>query len=103
MNRRPNWMTLPLMVVAAVSLLSACHSKVEPAGSLPPSVQLNRVLVVPFMDMHSVYGENVAYTCPLYGQTSIIGKVAEGADGYMTRLLYGAMEAQQRFDLTPPG
>ncbi len=103
MNRRPNWMTLPLMVAAVFFLLTACHSRVEPPGSLPPSVQLKRVLVIPFMDMYSIYGEDVTYTCPLCGHTSITGEVAEGADDYLTRRLHGVMEARRRFELIPPG
>ncbi len=103
MNKRPNWMTLPLMVGAAFILLSACHSRVERLGSLPPTVKLKRVLVVPFMDMYSVYGENISYICPMRGHTSIIGEVVEGADDYMTNRLHGAMKDQQRFDLIPPG
>ncbi len=103
MIRRPNWLTLPLMIAAVLLLFSACHSRVEPPSSLPPSVTLNRVLVLPFMDMYSVYGDNVTYTCPLCGHTSITGEVAEGADAYLTRRLHGAMGARDQFELIPPG
>ncbi|MCP4692605.1 MAG: hypothetical protein GY859_31480 [Desulfobacterales bacterium] len=104
MDRTPNRMTIPFMVAAALFLFSACHSRVEPvAGTLPPSVELKRVLVTPFMDMSSVYGENTTYTCPLCGHTSLIGKVSEDADEYMTRRVYAAMEKRKQFELIPPG
>lgn len=102
MHKRPNRIILPL-AVAALLLISSCHSRVEPPGSLPPSVTLKRVLVAPFMDMYSVYGDNVTYSCSLCGHTYITGQVSEGADDYMTDRLFSSMKALNRFDLIPPG
>ncbi len=86
MYKTTNRMTLSVMIAASLFLFSACHSpRVEPVKTLPPSVQLKRILVTPFMDMYSVYGENVAYTCPVRGYTRVIGVVADEADDYMSR------------------
>jgi hypothetical protein len=85
-RRRPwAWITVAAVLWVAV----ACQSKVATLPKTPdpdmPSVE--RVAVMPFQDMRSLYGEGVAFRCPLCLKSFIIGDVKTGADVFLTNLL----------------
>ena len=63
---------------------------------------LEALAILPFKDMAAVYGENVNVRCALDGKTYTTGKVAEGAEGFLTDHLLQLIAERREFKLMPP-
>jgi hypothetical protein len=84
-----------------VMVLGACQSQVElPPSSYQPT-GIKRILVLPFKDMYTIYGENVSFRCPLCGSMNVVSQVSEGAAGKMTEHLSKLIRARGDLELIP--
>jgi hypothetical protein len=74
----------------------ACSRTTPRPKQLAPADRPAVVLVFPFMDMYSIYGDNVSYACKLCGTSMIISNVEEGADLFLTDALYDHLLKQRQ-------
>ena len=66
----------------------------EPAG-------IRRLLVLPFQDISSIYGENVSIRCQLCGKVFTIGQVEPEATQFLTKRLMEMLDRPNEFTLIP--
>jgi hypothetical protein len=97
----------PLALLLAVALYAAiggCQGRREPVRAVPATVDtgIQRVVLLPFVNMYRVYGKNVSFTCPLCGNTYLIDEVAEGGDQFMTDELLRRLLRRSSFETVPP-
>jgi len=65
------------------------------------SFRLERLLVLPLIDMSRIYGENVGVRCPLCGNIFTTGKVEPGAIEVLTAHLIAKLKRRNNFELIP--
>lgn len=81
--------------------LPGCQ-KAPPASMAPFSRQNTyRLLVIPFEDMTRLYGLDVTIRSPLSGRIFTTGKVAEGADDFLTDSLISFLDRRKSVQLIP--
>lgn len=97
-------MIVPLVLLAAMLTAGGCSStpKASPVV-LADSVSLKTVAVLPYIDMYSIYGQNVSFNCPLCGRSEMIDVVSDEADVFLTETLYELLKERGGYELIPPG
>ncbi len=92
---------LVYLLLAGMVLLSACGTgnmvNTEPA-TLPG---IEKILILPFEDMASVYGENTDVRCPVCGKVFTTGKVSQGAADMLTEQLFLILNKRKDIQLIP--
>ena len=95
---------LAATVVAVVLMpLGGCAPQKESPSILPDSVKLKTLAVMPYIDMYSIYGDNVAFNCPLCGRSEVIDVVEKGADEFLTQSVFTLLQQRGGYQLIPPG
>jgi TolB-like protein len=88
-------------LLTAMLLLSACETgnivKKEPQTL----VGIKKILILPFQDMASVYGENKDVRCPICGKVFTTGKVTQGAADMLTEQLFMILNQRKDIQLIP--
>ena len=93
---------IPTMVILSVLAIAGCAS--GPDQKPPPEpMALGDILVLPFQNMYKIYGKSVSFKCPLCGAVHMVGKVEEGADSFLTHLLYEKVKESRNFNFIGPG
>jgi TolB-like protein len=89
------------LLFTAMVLLSACGTgntvKKEPATMSG----IEKILILPFQDMASVYGENMDVRCPVCGKVFTTGKVSQGAADMLTEQLFLILNKRKDIQLIP--
>jgi PBP1b-binding outer membrane lipoprotein LpoB len=65
------------------------------------SSAIRRILVLPFQDVSSIYGENVSIRCQLCSSVFTTGKVEPTATQFLTKQLNEMLDRANNFDLIP--
>jgi len=100
--RKPSLLAL-IFLAAAISSLAACATQKAPTATMPGSVTVESLVVMPYIDMYKIYGDNISFNCPLCGRSEVISKVSEGADEFLTETLFAMLQQQGGYHLIPPG
>jgi hypothetical protein len=95
-----NYLT-KLFLVTGIVFLSACGTgnvvKKEPATVSG----IEKILILPFEDMASVYGENKDVRCPICGKVFTTGKVSQGAADMLSEHLFTILNKRTDIQLIP--
>jgi hypothetical protein len=68
----------------------------------PPNLSgIEKILVLPFKDMDSVFGKSVNGRCPVCGKVFTTGEVAESAAGMLTEHLFNSLKDRKDIELIP--
>jgi hypothetical protein len=90
-----------LFFVTGIVILSACGTgnvvKKEPATVSG----IEKILILPFEDMASVYGENKDIRCPICGKVFTTGKVSRGAADMLSEHLFTILNKRTDIQLIP--
>lgn len=80
----------------------ACSAKAPPPPEAPPEpIHIKKLLVIPFENMTSVYGENATVQCRLCGNIFTTGKVEKGADKMLTDHVASLLKSRKDLELVP--
>jgi hypothetical protein len=90
-----------LFLVTGMVFLFACGT-----GNIvtkePTAVSgIEKIVILPFEDMASVYGENQDVRCPICGKVFTTGKVSQGAADMLTEHLFGILNQRKDIQLIP--
>ena len=83
-------------------LLAACKTGVIMTEPLSPLDGIEKVLVVPFKDVSTVYGEENSARCPVCGRVFITGTIQEGSDVMLTRHLVSFIKSNTGINIIYP-
>jgi len=90
---------LKIVLLLCIIFISACKSQVvAPKAEAPPN-EIKKLLILPFQDMSSLYGENASVRCDLCGKVFATGRVEKGAGELLTEHLIALMKSQTGFEL----
>ena len=68
----------------------------------PPNLSgIEKILILPFKDMASVFGAGVNGRCPVCGKVFTTGETAENAAGMLTEHLFILLKDRKDFELIP--
>ncbi len=82
---------------------AACQKRVVRAEKDSPVLTApNRIVVLPFVDMYRLYGDNVSFRCPLCGSTYEIGPVVDDAVRVLTDRLVERLGALTQSKIVLP-
>lgn len=93
---------IKILLAIFVLLLPSCKTGQSLTNKEAQTFQLKKILFLPFKDMYVIYGNNAYFRCPLSGKVSIVGKVAEGANDFMTAKLISLFKSHKNYSLIPP-
>ena len=92
---------LKVFLLIGSMFLSACGGD-NIVTSKPPNLSgIKKILILPFKDMASVFGENMNGRCPVCGKVFTTGEVAEGAADMLTEHLFTLLKDRENFELIP--
>jgi TolB-like protein len=89
------------LLLTGMVLLSACGTgnMVNREPTTLPGIE--KILILPFEDMASVYGENMDVRCPVCGKVFTTGKVSQGAADMLTEQLFMILNKRKDIQLIP--
>ncbi len=85
----------------ALLLLAGCTPKVVPVASGAASFKVRKILILPFTDMASIYGQGESVRCPLCGSMLTTGPVKKGGVAFLTAKLKEMVEKKTGITLIP--
>lgn len=91
------------LIFSCLILLSGCSSNVLVKEKSLEPFKTGKILIIPFKDISSVYGENENVRCPVCGHVFITGEVAENASRILTDQLFILLQNQENTRLIPTG
>ena len=83
-------------------LLAACKAGVIMPEPLSPLVGIEKILVVPFKEVATVYGVENNARCPVCGKVFFTGTVQEGSDVMLTRHLVSFIKSNTDINIIYP-
>jgi len=94
---------MPYKLLACISLLffSACATQVDEPIKLSGTVNIKRLLILPFKNMSAIYGESNSLKSPLSGRVYLTGEVPEGATDFLTKNLKALIKSRTVFTVLP--
>jgi hypothetical protein len=92
---------LKVFLIICIVILSACGKDTIVKGTLPNLVGIKKILILPFKDMASVFGEGVNGRCPVCGKVFTTGEVAKDAADILTENLFNLLKDRKDFELIP--
>jgi hypothetical protein len=81
----------------------ACQPSLKKTQPVTSPYRLDTILVMPFTDMSSIYGEHMSVRCPICAKVFVTGKVKKSADSFLTDRLLALLKQRERIHLIPPG
>ncbi len=94
---------LRIGIITLILLLSACKSDVIIPETPIAKSGIEKLLILPFKDLSSLYGKNVSVRCPLCGNVFSTGDVGIVAVDVLTDRLISIIKSSKDFELIPPG
>jgi len=89
------------LLITGLFLLSVCQSH-SAATEVPSSAKRpEKLVVLPFKDMASIYGEGVSVRSPLSGKVFMTGKIVQGANEILEQHIISLLRARNDFILIP--
>jgi hypothetical protein len=91
------------MIASLIWFGLGCQKAIKPPNAdlfLPEAVK--RVLVLPFSNMTTIYGENTSIRSPLSGKVFYTGAVKKGSEEMLTNKLVSILDQKGEFHLIPP-
>ena len=89
------------LLITGLFLLSVCQSH-SAATEVPSSAKRpEKLVVLPFKDMASIYGEGVSVRSPLSGKVFMTGKIIQGANEILEQHIISLLRARNDFILIP--
>ncbi|MBL0699967.1 MAG: hypothetical protein JJV92_03675 [Desulfosarcina sp.] len=90
-----------LMAGMAFLVFSACAAQVDEPAKFSKTVQINKLLILPFKDMSAIYGKSNSVRCPLCGQVYLTGEVPKGAADFLTEHFTAIIKSRTDFTVIP--
>jgi len=90
-------------IITLILLLSACKSDVIIPEAPAAKSSIEKLLILPFKDLSSLYGKNVNIRCPLCGNVFSTGDVEMFAVDVLTDRLISIIKSRKDFEIIPPG
>lgn len=94
-------MPYKLIVYISLLLFSACATQVDKPIKLSGTVNIKRLLILPFKNMSAIYGESKSLKCPFRGQVYLTGEVPEGATAFLAKNLKVLIKSRTLFTVLP--
>jgi hypothetical protein len=92
---------LKVFIFTGIVFFSACGGD-NIVKEKPPNLSgLEKILILPFKDMASVFGESVNGRCPVCGKVFTTGEVPESAAGMLTEHLFILLKDRKDIELIP--
>lgn len=66
-------------------------------------IELGDILVIPFQNLNQSCGIDGSFRCPFFGSMHQVGEVREGADEFLTDLLFSKLKNEKKLNLIEPG
>lgn len=92
---------LKVFLLAGIVFLSACGGDNIVKEKPPNLYGIEKILILPFKDMASVFGESVNGRCPVCGKVFTTGEVAESAAGMLTEHSFILLKDRKGIELIP--
>jgi len=92
---------LKAFLLAVMVFFSACGGDTIVKGNPPNLIGIEKILILPFKDMATVYGESANGRCPVCGKVFTTGEVAEGAAVMLTEHLFDLLKDRKDIELIP--
>ncbi len=94
-------MLIKYFLLTGIVFLSACGGD-NVVKEKPPNLSgIEKILILPFKDMATVFGEGVNGRCPVCGKVFTTGEVAEGAAAMLTEHLFNLLKNRKDIELIP--
>jgi len=87
--------------LTGIVFLSACGGDNIVKEKPPNLYGIEKILILPFKDMASVFGESVNGRCPVCGKVFTTGEVAESAAGMLTEHSFILLKDRKGIELIP--
>jgi hypothetical protein len=97
-NKATAWIKIFLLTVMC---LPGCTKNIVTKENVLSTSGKEKILIFPFKNMATVYGENVNTRCPICGKVFMTGEVAEDADNMLTELLFVLLKDRKDIQLIP--
>jgi TolB-like protein len=98
-NKATAW--IKIFLLTGILCLPACTKNVVIKENILSTSGKEKILIFPFKNMASVYGENVNIRCPICGKVFMTGEVAEDADRILTEQLFDLLKDRKDIQLIP--
>ena len=92
---------LKVFLLTGMVFFSACGGDTIVKGNPPYLTGIEKILILPFKDMASVFGEGANGRCPVCGKVFTTGEVAEGAAAMLTEHLFDLLKDRKDIELIP--
>jgi len=92
---------LKVFLLTGIVFLSACGGDNIVKEKPPNLYGIEKILILPFKDMASVFGESVNGRCPVCGKVFTTGEVAESAAGMLTEHSFILLKDRKGIELIP--
>ncbi|MBW2199699.1 MAG: hypothetical protein JRF71_02540 [Deltaproteobacteria bacterium] len=89
------------LLITGLFLLSACQSHSTATENPSSTKRPEKLVVLPFKDMASIYGEGVSVRSPLSGKVFMTGEIVQGANEILEQHLISLLRARNDFILIP--
>ena len=92
---------LKVFLLAGIMFFSGCGGDYIVKEKPPDLSGIEKILILPFKDMVSVFGESVNGRCPVCGKVFTTGEVPESAAGMLTEHLFILLKDRKDIELIP--
>jgi hypothetical protein len=92
---------LKVFLLTGIMFFSGCGGDYIVKEKPPDLSGIEKILILPFKDMVSVFGESVNGRCPVCGKVFTTGEVAENAAGMLTEHLFILLKDRKDIELIP--
>jgi len=92
---------LKAFLLTGMVFFLACGGDTIVKGNPPNLTGIEKILILPFKDMATVYGESANGRCPVCGKVFTTGEVAEGAAVMLTEHLFDLLKDRKDIELIP--
>jgi hypothetical protein len=92
---------LKVFILTGIVFFSACGGDNIVKEKPPNLYGIEKILILPFKDMASVFGESANGRCPLCGKVFTTGEVAESAAGMLTEHSFILLKGRKGIQLIP--
>jgi hypothetical protein len=92
---------LKVFILTGIVFFSACGGDNIVKEKPPNLYGIEKILIIPFKDMASVFGESANGRCPVCGKVFTTGEVAESAAGMLTEHSFILLKGRKGIQLIP--
>jgi hypothetical protein len=92
---------LKVFILTGIVFFSACGGANIVKEKPPNLYGIEKILILPFKDMASVFGESANGRCPVCGKVFTTGEVAESAAGMLTEHSFILLKGRKGIQLIP--